>query len=142
MEQNNTGYYVKRISDYIEAEANRELEQYGVTCAQVRLLSYLLKRRDKPTIQKDIEDFFSLKHPTVIGILQRMELKGLIESEVDPRDRRQRIIKLTDQAYLLEKRLASYVDDEEKNMVVGLTDEELQTLKKLLYKVYKNIANK
>lgn len=140
MEQNVTGYYVKRISDYIEADANRELEQYGITCAQVRVLSYLLNRRDRQTIQKDIEDFFALKHPTVIGILQRMEAKGFIKSEVDPRDRRQRLITLTDEAYKLEERIAEHVEYEEKNMAIGLTPDELETLKKLLYKVYKNIT--
>ena len=71
MNEKNTGYYIKRISDYIEADANRELEQYGLTLTQARVLAFLLNRRDTTTIQKDIESFFEIRHSTVIGILQK-----------------------------------------------------------------------
>ena len=139
MNLKNSGYYIKRISDFIEADANRELEQFDITFSQARILSYLLGRKEKQTIQKDIEDFFELKHPTVIGILQRMEQKGFIVSEIDPKDRRQRIIKTTKQADYLEKEIDSHSAELEKYMVAGMTPEEVLSLKQLLYKVYRNI---
>ena len=140
MKHNNTGFYIKRISEYIESDANRALEQYGITCSQARVLTFLLKRQDKTTIQKDIENYFEIKHPTVIGILQRMEAKGLIVSSVDPSDKRQKIITLTDSAFELEKTIADHVEDAEQRMAEGMTTEELETIKQLLYKVYKNIS--
>ena len=140
MKHNNTGFYIKRISEYIESDANRALEQYGITCSQARVLTFLLKRQDKTTIQKDIENYFEIKHPTVIGILQRMEAKGLIVSSVDPSDKRQKIIRLTDSAFDLEKTIADHVEDAEQRMAEGMTEEELETIKQLLYKVYKNIS--
>ena len=140
MKHNNTGFYIKRISEYIESDANRALEQYGITCSQARVLTFLLKRQDKTTIQKDIENYFEIKHPTVIGILQRMEAKGLIASSVDPSDKRQKIITLTDSAFELEKTIADHVEDAEQRMAEGMTEEELETIKQLLYKVYKNIS--
>jgi MarR family transcriptional regulator, repressor for mepA len=140
MKHNNTGFYIKRISEYIESDANRALEQYGITCSQARVLTFLLKRQDKTTIQKDIEKYFEIKHPTVIGILQRMEAKGLIVSSVDPGDKRQKIITLTDSAFKLEKTIADHVEDAEQRMAEGMTEEELETIKQLLYKVYKNIS--
>ena len=140
MKHNNTGFYIKRISEYIESDANRALEQYGITCSQARVLSYLIKRQDKTTIQKDIENYYEIKHPTVIGILQRMEAKGLIVSSVDPSDKRQKIITLTDSAFELEKTIADHVEDAEQRMAEGMTKEELETIKQLLYKVYKNIS--
>lgn len=79
MNEKNTGYYIKRISDYIEADANRELEQYGLTLTQARVLAFLLNRRDTTTIQKDIESFFEIRHSTVIGILQRMDVIATIK---------------------------------------------------------------
>lgn len=140
MKHNNTGFYIKRISDYIEADANRALEQYGITFSQARVLSFLLNSQDKAVIQKDIEEFLELKHPTVIGILQRMEAKGIIVSVVDPQDKRQKIITLTDSAFELEKRIADHVEDAEKRMAEGMSQEELDSIKQLLYKVYKNIS--
>ena len=140
MKHNNTGFYIKRISDYIEADANRALEQYGITCSQARVLEFLLKSQGRTIIQKDIENFFEIKHPTVIGILQRMEAKGLIVSSVDPQDKRQKIITLTESAFEMEKMIADHVEDAEKRMAEGMTEEELETIKRLLYKVYKNIC--
>ena len=142
MKQNITGYYIKRINDYIEAEANRELEQYGLTYMQARVLSFLIERQDIATIHKDIEDFFGIKHPTVIGVLQRMEAKGLIVTTVDPQDKRQRIITMTDHALELTTKIRDHVSDFEKDMVEGLSDEEIDTVKRLLHKVYKNITKK
>lgn len=140
MKHNNTGFYIKRISDYIEADANKALEQYGITYSQARVLSFLIKSQDKVIIQKDIEEFLELKHPTVIGILQRMEAKGIIVSSVDPQDKRQKIITLTDSAFELEKRIADHVEDAEQRMAEGMTKEELDEIKRLLHKVYKNIS--
>mgnify|MGYP003610534927 CR=1 FL=1 len=140
MKHNNTGFYIKRISDYIEADANKALEQYGITFSQARVLSFLIKSQDKVIIQKDIEEFLELKHPTVIGILQRMEAKGIIVSSVDPQDKRQKIITLTDSAFELEKRIADHVEDAEQRMAEGMTKEELDEIKRLLHKVYKNIS--
>jgi len=139
MKHNNTGFYIKRISDYIEADANRALEQYGITFSQARVLIFLLRSQGKVVIQKDIEKYLELKHPTVIGILQRMEVKGIIVSDVDPQDKRQKIITLTDLAFDLEKRITDHVEDAEQRMAEGMTQEELDTIKLLLHKVYKNI---
>lgn len=140
MNDKNAGYYIKRISDYVEADANRELEQYGLTCSQARVLSFLLNRQDKVTIQKDVEDFFEIRHSTAIGILQRMEAKGFIVSKVDPDDKRQRIITVTDSANELAKGIENHRLESEKRMAEGMTGEEVAELKRLLYKVYKNIS--
>ena len=69
-----------------------------------------------------------------------MEAKGLIVSSVDPSDKRQKIITLTHSAYDLEKTIADHVEDAEQRMAEGMTKEELDTIKQLLYKVYKNIS--
>ncbi|MGI5978157.1 MAG: MarR family winged helix-turn-helix transcriptional regulator [Oscillospiraceae bacterium] len=138
MNEKNAGHYIKHISDYVEAEANRELEQYGLTWSQARVLSFLLDRRDTTTIQKDIETFFEIRHPTVIGILQRMEAKGLVVCSVDPNDKRQRIVSVTPSAVELQADIEKHRVESELRMTRGLSPEEVRTFKQLLYKVYKN----
>lgn len=139
MNDKNAGYYIKRISDFIEADANRELEQYGLTMMQARVLSFLLNRRGKTTIQKDVEDFFEIRRSTVIGILQRMEAKGFIVSSVDPRDKRQRVISVTDSAIELEKEIEEHREMSEQRLAADMDAEELAEFKRLLFKVYKNL---
>ena len=108
---------------------------------QDRILSYLLGRQDEPTIQKDIEDFFEIRHPTVIGILQRMESKGFIVSSVDPADKRQRLIRATQSASDLAEKIEKHREEIEDRMAEGMSKDELEELKVLLYKIYKNISH-
>ena len=140
MNDKNTGFYIKRISDYIEADVNRALEQYGLTWSQTRILSYLLNHEDETILQKNIEDFFEIRHSTVIGILQRMELKGFIVSCVDPSDKRQRIVSATKTAKDLAENIEIHRVDLETRMSDGMTTQELVELKLLLYKVYLNFS--
>ena len=65
---------------------------------------------------------------------------GYLLMLTEPMDKRQKIITLTDTAFEFEKRITDHVEDAEQRMAQGMTSEELDTIKRLLYKVYKNIS--
>ena len=63
------------------------LAQMDLTAAQGHIMGYLAHQK-QPPCPKDIEEAFHLSHPTVSGLLSRMEKKGFIELRPDPNDRR------------------------------------------------------
>ena len=63
------------------------LEQMDLTAAQGHIMGYL-SHQDAPPCPRDIEDAFHLSHPTVSGLLSRLEQKGFIALRTDPNDRR------------------------------------------------------
>ena len=74
------------------------LAAVDLTAAQGHIMGYITHRQ-QPPCSRDIEEEFHLSHPTVSGLLSRLEKKGFIEFRTDARDRRCKRI------YILQKGL-------------------------------------
>ena len=66
---------------------NESLSQIGLTSAQGHIMGRLMHSKEHLRA-RDIEREFCLSHPTVSGILSRLEKKGFIELRPDPADKR------------------------------------------------------
>ena len=67
------GFYMKKINDYIHADANERLKKLDLTYSQMHILIYILRCGGSSVRQKDILHYFNISHPTVVGLLKRME---------------------------------------------------------------------
>ena len=63
------------------------LEKMELTGAQGHIMGFLARSKTAPC-PRDIENAFHLSHPTVSGLLSRLEKKGFIEFRADDHDRR------------------------------------------------------
>lgn len=93
---NELGYYFCLIDNHMEKTMNEALRKYDLTKSQQDVLGFLHHTNKEFVIQKDIEEHFHISNPTVTGLLNRLEQKGFIERIKDPRDKRSRIIVLTE----------------------------------------------
>ena len=66
------GYFFKLIDNRLKANADAGLSKHGLTFAQSRILRFLAEHGGQAT-QKEIEDYAHVSHPTVVGIVTRME---------------------------------------------------------------------
>lgn len=135
------GFLIKRISDCIQKTANQHLKQFDLTLSQARILLYLRGRKGIKTSQKDIEDDFQVTHPTVIGILNRLEGKGFVKSEIDSEDKRVKNIYLTEKVTAVYSAMDDFEKTTEERLLQGLTNGRIQELRLLLKSVYKNIQD-
>ena len=62
---------------------DQALSGMDLTFSQGHIMGYLA-HRDTPPCAKDIEDRFHLSHPTVSGLLSRLEKKEFIQLREDP----------------------------------------------------------
>ena len=92
---------------------------HGLTITQSRVLGFLAHHQNRAT-QKEIEDFLNVSHPTVVGIINRLEQSGFVERLSDPGDRRSRIVSATEQAQSLSHEIELQIDENERQMVRGL----------------------
>ena len=67
------GYLLARIHSNMDRRANNNLKASGMTFSQMRLMHFLFKQGEATPSQKDIEDFLQVSHPTVVGLIQRLE---------------------------------------------------------------------
>ena len=89
------GYFFKRIDNRLKSNADAELGKHGLTFAQSRIIRFLAERGGQTT-QKEIEDYAHVSHPTIVGIVTRMEQSGFLSTCTDPSDKRNKVVRLTD----------------------------------------------
>lgn len=138
MDSKHIGYFIKAINDKIKAKADNDLKSHNLTLAQSRVLAFLNSKGGSAT-QKEIEDFLKVSHPTVVGIVSRMQQNAHVTTWIDPENRRNKIVQLTDKARIIGKDMDCMIKAQEETMLKGLTFEQIEELQKILTIIYKNL---
>lgn len=134
------GLIFRRISHAAKKETDNNLRRLNLTMSQGLVLEYLNNTKDEELTQKAIEQHFNLQHPTVSGILKRLEKNEFIITSVNKADRRVKDICLTEKARQIEDIARQDKKLMEETLVKGLTEEEIETLRVLLKKVLNNMT--
>lgn len=134
------GEYFKRINLLAVANADAVLRPLGLTCAQSDILLFLALRGAEETTVQDIGAHFHLKHPTVVGLVRRLEAKGFVQTAVSARDRRCRLVRVTDRFEQVQRVMEQNRAVLDERSSRGFSDEELRTLRRLLERVYQNVS--
>ena len=135
-----TGYLLKVINDKLKAKADADFKKHNITLTQSRVLGFLEMKKGKAT-QKEIEDFLEVSHPTVVGIVSRLEKTGLIRTYPDPEDKRNKIVEATDKVKDIGREMRKKVAEHEKKLLRGLTKEQKKQLNEMLIVIYNNLEN-
>ena len=138
MATSNIGYLLKTISDRLTLRADADLKKQGLTFTQGRVLRFLHQNGGEAT-QKEIRYALDVSHPTVVGLVYRMEQSGYVTSRPDDSDKRNTIISLTPKAHAGKKEMKKHIEVAEKQLTRGLTDKQVSDLKKLLMILYDNL---
>lgn len=134
--KNEIGFYLKKISDFLLMSANAHLKKLDLTFSQFHVLMYILQGADAIVLQKDIEQHFGLKHPTVVGLLKRMEKKGLISINVNPNDRRGNYVAALPKGKSVGEEMIKGRDYMDEFITRNLTSQQKKDLKELLKIIY------
>lgn len=138
MPNKDVGYLLKNINDKLKVKADADLKRYNLTLTQSRVFAFLHDNGGQMT-QKEIEAFLEVSHPTVVGIVSRMEQNGYVTCWFDTQDRRNKIVKLTKQAEAIGCEMEQNIQNNEKLLLDSLSDEEIQQLRKMLTTLYNNL---
>lgn len=137
MLKNDVGYLIKSINDKLKVKADAELKQYNLTMAQCRVLTYLSSQGGQTT-QKEIEVFLNVSHPTVVGIVSRMEQNGYVTCWACE-DGRNKYVKLTPQAEAIDKDMQENMHTSEEMLLAPLSPEDRERLRDLLLTVAEHL---
>ena len=116
------------------------LEKMDLTASQGRLMAFLFHRGDRPTYAKDVETTLQLTHPTVSGLLSRLEQKGFIALETDLKDRRSKRIVVLEKGRACHEVMHQQIAENEERIVRGFSPEERDTLRQLLLRLADNLS--
>ncbi len=133
------GHAVRILHWCIDQSVTNALAQMDLTAAQGRIMGYLAHRK-QPPCSRDIEEEFQLSHPTVSGLLSRLEKKGFIELRSDEKDRRCKRIYMLPRGWECHGTMHRTFEENEARMVRGFTPEEQEQFRSLLERAIRNMG--
>lgn len=138
------GWQIKVLSNLIKREVGNfgcDKYQDELTGNNMFIIGYLARHRDEDVFQKDLEEFFSVRRSTMSTIILRMEQKGFLSRESVSHDARLKKLVLTEKGEQIHEMIESKIEDTEKKLSSGLTEDEKQTLFHLLEKLRRNLES-
>lgn len=127
--------YIIGIDREFKNKINKELDNYGLTASQGRILG-LITHSNETVCSRDIENHFDLTHPTVCGILKRLESKGMIYNKQSEMDKRVKNIFITEKTKKLDENIHALIKENENKITDILSENEHDFLKIILKKMY------
>ena len=137
MLKNDVGYLIKSINDKLTVKADAELKQFNLTMSQCRVFLYLSSRGGQGT-QKEIETFLGVSHPTIVGLVSRMEQNGYVTCW-PCEDGRNKYVKLTPQAEAIDKDMQENMHASEEMLLAPRSPEDRERLRDLLLTVAEHL---
>lgn len=110
-----------------------------ITGSNGYILSFLCDHNDELITQKKIEEMLGITRSTASTVLSRMEKNDLIRREVLPSDSRMKRIIMTDKGHEIITLVRQEIQEFEKTLIKGFSEEELQQFISFIKKIKTNI---
>jgi DNA-binding MarR family transcriptional regulator len=128
-----SGFLARRLQQIGVSIFLEETEALDITPLQYAVMA---AARAAPGVdQIGVSDNVGLDRTTVVGIVDRLERKGLMKRRADPHDRRVRQLFLTDAGQTRLVELQPALDHVHRRLLDPLTEDERESLMRLIGKV-------
>lgn len=126
--------FSKKMLDYVD----KQFDDFGITRAQWVALNSI--NNSDNLIQAQLAKMMNIRPSTVVRIIDRMEINGLINRSERPKDRRKFTLSITQKGVDYVNRLSSKVIKVNKSITKNITNEELETFEKIRKKIMENTS--
>ena len=133
------GHLIRILHWCTDQSMTAALEEMDLTAAQGHIMGYLSHQKEPPC-PRDIETAFHMSHPTVSGLLSRLEQKGFIRLQADPHDRRCKRIYIQPKGLECHQTMYQTILHNEERLVQNFTQEEKEQFSSLLQKAILNMG--
>lgn len=138
MDDKDIGHLFKAINEKMRVRFDSQLKKNDLTFSQSQVLFFINNNGGSVT-QKQIAEFLEVSHPTVAGLISRLEKNGYISCHADESDKRNKIVSQTKKARDFSGEMCRSKDEGEEKMLEGLDDKERAELRRYLETIYNNI---
>ncbi|MCC3649336.1 MULTISPECIES: MarR family winged helix-turn-helix transcriptional regulator [Bacillales] len=128
---------INQFTRHFSKVLNESLVPLGLYAAQWTII-YRLKTGG-PSTQKEISSYLGVEAPTMTRTLARLEKSGWI-TRTAGKDKREKLISLTDAAILEYDNWLAAVRSSESNVLQNITEEEISTMIRLMAKMRENMV--
>lgn len=133
------GHRLRILHHCMDQAMTNALADMDLTAAQGRIMGYIAHRQEAPCA-KDIEEEFRLSHPTVSGLLSRLEKKGFLEFRPDEKDHRCKRIYILPKGQQCNDLMHQTIRRNEERLVKDFTEEEQELFFSFLDRAIQNMG--
>ena len=127
------GFFIRRLQQIAVAVFLEETEAFGVTPVQFGALSAVM--RQPGVDQRRLARMIGFDTSTIGSVIDRLEARGLLLRQQTPKDRRVKLLNLTDAGKELLQALMPIALQAQRHMLDPLSDEERQQFIGLMARV-------
>lgn len=138
--EEDVGFLFKILTDKMRRHADENLGRIGLTYSQFRVLASINCHGGSMT-QREIERELMVSHPTVAGLVSRLDEAGFVECRTDERDRRNKIVSLTQKSLTIRETLERGRRKNEEILLKGVSDHERHELDRIMRKILYNLED-
>jgi len=132
------GYWIFATAHEFQQKLNEELAQHGITYRQWEVLVWLSFAGESS--QTELAQRMHIEAPTLVGVLDRMERDGWITRNMDERDRRRKVIRVSPQVEPVWARMVDCAKQVRAQAIEGVSEAQLQTVRDVLSRMRQNLA--
>ena len=119
-----------------ESHLNIELGKHQLYRAQWTILYYLSNYGPTPLVE--LSSYLGVEKPTVTRTINRLEELGYVE-QIPGKDKREKIMHLTAHGEQVYKEVRVTIDEYERNILSGITEEEQKDVIRIMKTIRNNI---
>jgi MarR family transcriptional regulator for hemolysin len=134
------GILLNRVAKAWREELDRRLRPLGLTRVTWQAL-LVLARAEAPLTQRALGNALDIGAPATVALLDRMERDGLVERAAVPGDRRRHAVRVTGSSRELLTRIEDTAGTLRREILGGLTRQEVAQLHGLLAKAHARIES-
>lgn len=135
------GFEVRELSLLIARYIEKMSDGGHIRGPQGFALGYLVHNRDKEIYQKDLEEKLSIRKPTASNLVDRMIKNGFLTTAPSQKDKRLKRLIVTEKAIQTTIEVEQQIENIEKILKQGISDEELTQFSTTLEKFKQNLKS-
>ena len=133
------GYRIRVLHLCTEQVMTEALTQMDLTASQGHIMGFLCRQTEN-LCARDVEHHFRLSHPTVSGLLARLEKKGFIAFFTDEQDKRCKRIRVLPKGMEGHHRIVEAIRQNEERMMAGFSGEARSLFSAFLDRAIANVG--
>jgi DNA-binding MarR family transcriptional regulator len=133
------GHLIRRAHQVSTAQFNDQMTREGIDITPFQFAAMSAIKLNPGLDQATVAAWAAIDRATIGGVVDRLVEKNYVERSVSPKDRRARVLTLTDSGAEVLKQIEEVARKIQNEITKGLRDEEADTLISLLRKVSQNM---
>jgi MarR family transcriptional regulator, temperature-dependent positive regulator of motility len=131
---NMPGHLIRRLQQIAVAVFHAEVEPIGYDVTPVQFAALTAVRSQPGIDQVTLAGQIAYDRTTIAGVVDRLVQKGLLSRDVSPKDRRAKVLHMTEAGQAALEKLTPAVEQAQQVMLSGLEDDEAADFLRLLKK--------